>query len=109
MRLNSHATRLTPLQLEARCPPLGTVMPIIIQESVVQASIPLPEKGSCIKLRNLAATIIQGQLQSVFSEQSRWYTRPDLQNGILGVLKLRLTNRAAISGMVEPFILSGLL
>lgn len=57
-----------------------------------------PPPGSWVKFRNLASRVIQGQLQSVFSKQSRWAKRPDVETGALGVLRLRL---AGADGMIN--------
>lgn len=70
-------------------------MPILAPDAVPAT---LPPPGSWVKFRNLASRVIQGQLQSVFSKQSRWAKRPDVETGALGVLRLRL---AGADGMIN--------
>lgn len=49
---------------------LGTALPVIIRTG--NTEIALPQVGSWIKLRNLVARVVDGQLQGVYTIRSKW-------------------------------------
>jgi len=49
---------------------LGTALPVIIRTGTTE--IALPQVGSWIKLRNLVARVVDGQLQGVYTSRSKW-------------------------------------
>ncbi|EIE21102.1 hypothetical protein COCSUDRAFT_43452 [Coccomyxa subellipsoidea C-169] len=62
-----------PLQGCEDAPRLGTAMPVRMYglEGLPQ-EVPLPQPGAWVKLRNVAACIINGQLQGLFRKSSKW-------------------------------------
>ncbi|CAL8469199.1 g8740 [Coccomyxa elongata] len=62
-----------PLQECGDVPRLGTAMPVRMYGlGGLQQEVPLPQPGTWVKLRNIAACIISGQLQGLFRKSSKW-------------------------------------
>ncbi|BDA45056.1 probable protection of telomeres protein 1 at N-terminal half [Coccomyxa sp. Obi] len=62
-----------PLQECGDVPRLGTAMPVRMYGlGGLQREVPLPQPGAWVKLRNVAACIICGQLQGLFRKSSKW-------------------------------------
>ncbi|CAK0784330.1 hypothetical protein CVIRNUC_007534 [Coccomyxa viridis] len=86
-----------PTQALAGAPRMGSVLPVV-QYSMANLprEVPVPAAGSWVKLRNLAATLVDGQLQGLMLKSSKWapYTPP------LEMLQA-LEERCAGPGMAE--------
>ncbi|KAK9908123.1 hypothetical protein WJX75_002953 [Coccomyxa subellipsoidea] len=71
--LLQYDTAELPLQECEEVPRLGTAMPVRMYglEALPQ-EVPLPLPSSWVKLRNIAACIINGQVQGLFRNSSKW-------------------------------------
>ena len=50
-------------------PSVGTAMPLVFN---AKRTIEIPQVGHWIKLRNVSAKVVQGQLQGYYTEKSKW-------------------------------------
>ncbi|GAB4820360.1 hypothetical protein N2152v2_007406 [Parachlorella kessleri] len=67
-------------------PPLGTILPVVIQGQEGLLGSVAPGVGSVIKLRNIGLRVVQGQLQGYFTRTSKWAPWQEEQGAVAAYL-----------------------